>query len=133
MRCIYSNEVLSIDLIHLDHYLPWSFVCHDEPWNLIPVAPSANSSKSNSIPSSKYLASFVELQIKALAAAHSVLSCNEWQKVCSSYAAGLRVEALDFYRSDRIHQSFNETILPLETIARRMGFGSDWEFRGVPA
>jgi hypothetical protein len=132
VRCIYSNEVLSGDLIHLDHYLPWSFVCHDEPWNLIPVAPSANSSKSNSIPSSKYMASFVELQIRALAAAHSVLSGNEWQKVYFSYVAGLRVEALNFYWDDKIYQSYNETILPLAAIARRMGFNSDWEFRAAP-
>jgi hypothetical protein len=128
VRCIYSNEVLSVDLIHLDHYLPWSFVCHDEPWNLIPVSPSANSSKSNSIPSSRYMASFVELQIRALSAAHSVLSGNEWQKVHSSYVAGLRVDALDFYRDSRIHLSFNETILPLAAIAKRMGFNPDWEF-----
>ena len=54
IKCIYSQVQLNKDEISLDHYLPWSFVAHDQLWNLIPTTKSVNSSKSNNIPSEKY-------------------------------------------------------------------------------
>ncbi len=128
VRCIYSNEVLSPDTFHLDHYLPWSFVCHDEAWNLIPVAPSVNAAKSNALPSSRYLSAFIDQQTRALSIAKDHLSTSDWETVCSSYAAGLRVDSSDFGQCEPLRRSFEETILPLASIAKRMGFASDWEF-----
>jgi hypothetical protein len=128
VRCIYSNEKIRLEGFHLDHYLPWSFVCHDEGWNLIPVAPAVNSSKSNTLPSSRYLSAFIDLQAHALAVARHHLSGSDWDKVCSSYSAGLRIVSEDFGRPDVLRRSFEETILPLASIAKRMGFVSDWEF-----
>lgn len=128
VRCIYSNEVISRDKFHLDHYLPWSFVCHDEAWNLIPVAPAVNSSKSNAIPSEKYLPAFIDLQVLALSIAKDHLSRGDWETVCSSYAAGLRIDSSDLSRAESIRRSFEETIVPLALIAKRMGFASSWRF-----
>ena len=34
----------------VDHFIPWSFVMNDELWNLMPMDPSLNSSKSNRLP-----------------------------------------------------------------------------------
>lgn len=34
----------------MDHFIPWSYVAHDEMWNLIPSNASANRSKSNHLP-----------------------------------------------------------------------------------
>ncbi len=34
----------------VDHFIPWSFVMNDELWNLMPMDPSLNSSKSNLLP-----------------------------------------------------------------------------------
>lgn len=48
--CIYSGSKLKADEFSLDHFLPWSFVAHDQLWNLIPTTNSVNSSKSNNIP-----------------------------------------------------------------------------------
>lgn len=36
--------------LSIDHFLPRSFVAHDQLWNLIPVSKSINSSKSNNLP-----------------------------------------------------------------------------------
>lgn len=129
VRCIYSNEVISQDQFHLDHYLPWSFVCHDEAWNLVPVAPAVNSAKGNALPSMRYFAAFIDLQTRALAAAKGLLSRHDWEMVCASYAAGLRIDSSDLLESKSLHRSFEETILPLASIAKRMGFVSDWEFK----
>ena len=38
------------DSISIDHFVPWSYVAHDELWNLSPTTRSINSSKSNYLP-----------------------------------------------------------------------------------
>jgi hypothetical protein len=109
--------------------LPWSFVCHDEAWNLIPVAPTVNLVKSNAIPSPKYLSAFIDLQARALSVAKDYLSIKDWETVSSSYAAGLRIDSSDFSDLAPLRRSFQETIPSLASIAKRMGFVSDWEFQ----
>ena len=47
---IYDNEELKGKTISIDHFVPWSYVAHDELWNLTPTTRSINSSKSNSLP-----------------------------------------------------------------------------------
>lgn len=34
----------------IDHFIPWSFVLHDELWNLVPTFKNINSSKNNKLP-----------------------------------------------------------------------------------
>lgn len=53
-RCIYTGAPLDPDDLSLDHYLPWSFVAHDRPWNLVPVSPRVNSAKSDSLPDRRW-------------------------------------------------------------------------------
>lgn len=36
--------------ISIDHFIPWSYVAHDELWNLSSTTRSINSRKSNSLP-----------------------------------------------------------------------------------
>ena len=36
--------------ISIDHFVPWSYVAHDELWNLVPTTQNVNSSKSNNLP-----------------------------------------------------------------------------------
>jgi len=63
--CIYSGHDL-VTGFHLDHFIPWSFVTHDLFWNLLPVSPSANVKKSDSLPSlNRYLSSFVNHHYQA--------------------------------------------------------------------
>lgn len=47
---IYSNQILTEKDISIDHFVPWSYVAHDEMWNLNPTTKSINSSKSNNLP-----------------------------------------------------------------------------------
>ena len=47
---IYGNNLLTSRDISIDHFVPWSYVAHDELWNLHPTTKSINSSKSNSLP-----------------------------------------------------------------------------------
>ncbi len=50
MREIYGHNQLDSKDISIDHFVPWSFVAHDELWNLHPTTKSINSSKSNHLP-----------------------------------------------------------------------------------
>ena len=50
VREIYGNQILTEKDISIDHFVPLSYVAHDEMWNLNPTTKSINSSKSNSLP-----------------------------------------------------------------------------------
>ena len=50
MHEIYGNQVLLSDNMSIDHFVPWSYVAHDELWNLTPTTKEINSSKSNRLP-----------------------------------------------------------------------------------
>ena len=44
------ENLLNEKNISIDHFVPWSYVAHDELWNLTPTTRCINSSKSNSLP-----------------------------------------------------------------------------------
>lgn len=47
---IYSDIELDSKDLSIDHFVPWSYVAHDEFWNLHPTTRGINSSKSNNLP-----------------------------------------------------------------------------------
>ncbi len=50
MHEIYGDQILLSDNMSIDHFVPWSYVAHDELWNLTPTTKEINSSKSNRLP-----------------------------------------------------------------------------------
>jgi len=50
VREIYTGQVMDGSSFSIDHFVPWSYVAHDELWNLNPTTRSINSSKSNDLP-----------------------------------------------------------------------------------
>ena len=46
----------------LDHFIPYSFVMHNELWNLVPIHKNLNSTKSNHLPQDKFISSYINLQ-----------------------------------------------------------------------
>ncbi|MCI1722518.1 MAG: HNH endonuclease [Lachnospiraceae bacterium] len=56
IRNIYAHDMEIIDgnKISLDHFVPWSYVAHDELWDLVPTTKSINSSKGNNLPNWKH-------------------------------------------------------------------------------
>lgn len=47
---IYQNTPMTNSNISIDHFVPWSYVAHDELWNLHPTTRGINSSKGNRVP-----------------------------------------------------------------------------------
>lgn len=82
MQCIYTKKLLMPKEYDLDHFIPWSFVVHDQIWNLLPADSSISSSKSNKLPDLDiYLAKLAKEQQKAV----SIIYNMKLQvKVCST-------------------------------------------------
>ena len=47
---IYLNQPLTSQNISIDHFVPWSYVAHNEFWNLHPTTKRINSKKGNNLP-----------------------------------------------------------------------------------
>lgn len=60
--CFYCNARLEEgkQLVHVDHFIPWSYLFEDELWNMVLSCQKCNLKKHSSLPSKKYL----ELLIK---------------------------------------------------------------------
>ena len=129
IKCIYSEVQLNKDEISLDHYLPWSFVAHDQLWNLIPTTQSVNSSKSNNLPSQIYFADFINLQHLGLSVSHQNISENNWLKYTEAFVSDLKVNQVDDLLNLEILTNAYETNLqPLITLASNQGFSANWVY-----
>ena len=131
---IYSGQPFTADMfeergpLSIDHFIPWSFVLHDEAWNLVPMFRNANSSKHDGLPSlDAYLRPLCEQQFDAL------LTVRERERrhhaVYESYLA-IDPNAMRYERTAGALESFTDAvsraIVPLHQIARNQGF-SIWE------
>ena len=45
--CFYCNKTLNERQTHVDHFIPWSYIFEDEPWNLVLACQQCNLRKSN--------------------------------------------------------------------------------------
>lgn len=60
---IYGSVQLTNKDISIDHFVPWSYVAHDEFWNLHPTTKGINSRKSNNLPDwNIYFPRFAQLE-----------------------------------------------------------------------
>ena len=130
LKCIYTQVELDKDSISLDHYLPWSFVAHDQLWNLIPTTPSVNSSKSNNIPAEKYFTNFVKLQHKGLTIYAQNNSERKWLNYAEDYIAELKVNrANDLLNFEILNNAYQATLQPLVSLASIQGFKKNWIYQ----
>lgn len=131
LQCIYSKQRITLDNFSLDHFIPWSFVAHNQLWNLIPVPLSVNSSKSNNLPSvQKYFDAYVDLQHQGLSIFHQLARSSEWKKTIEPYQVDIKIGINEILNKKRLKEQLRLTIDPLVTIASNMGFSRNWEYRG---
>jgi hypothetical protein len=129
LHCIYSGQPLTPQRFSLDHYLPWSFVAHDQLWNLIPTLPEVNSAKSNKIPAPSHLAHFHRLQHQGLTITHATLPPAQWSKQVEPYLHHLGLATHhDLLNLERLRNAYEKTLPPLITLAANQGFLTDWHY-----
>lgn len=128
IRCIYTKNKLDHSY-DLDHFLPWKFVAHNQLWNLIPVDPHANRSKSDHFPSETYIDRLAETHCAALSIARDSFSNNKWEKDVEPYITDLHIDkpedTLDF---EKLKCAYHRTLKPLMSIAEQQGFQREWTY-----
>lgn len=110
-------------VLSIDHLIPWSFVLHDEMWNLVPTFKNINSKKSDKLLTlTDYIGDFCDIQYKAF----SYFCENNMDKGLESYVEGLRINEpynLNGYKGEEeFNRKLVECISPLHQIARNQGF-----------
>jgi len=121
IHCIYTGRKIVTDSFSVDHFLPWSFVAHDQLWNLIPADPSINSSKSDKLPPLEfYLPKLAEEHRKAL---KSFLTHGGKEKDVDDFASlGYAPKELINLNRERYIAAYHQTFSPLFQIAHNMGY-----------
>lgn len=115
LQCIYTGRELYKGAYHVEHFIPYSFVSHNQIWNLIPSDNIFNVSKSNKLPPlAKYFDSFYAMQELAiqtymLSKPNEVL-LEDYFYIGTDPKQGLSKE------------KFYDVINPLVTIASNNGF-----------
>ena len=127
IRCIYTEKKLDCGY-ELDHFLPWRFVAHDQLWNLIPADSQANSSKSDQIPSEKYIDSLAETQSAALSIARDSMSDEKWKTVVEPYRTDLHIKREEKLDRVNLKSAYHKTLEPLMSIAEQQGFVPGWTY-----
>lgn len=118
-----SDNYDEYGVLSLDHFIPWSFVLHDQMWNLAPTFKNINSKKSdNLLDYDTYIDKFCELQYEAFC---FVVDTNAKNSV-EEYRDILRVEDAKKFKEQRQEEEFikrlKQEIGPVYGIARNQGF-----------
>ena len=121
IKCIYTDTELHPKGYELDHFIPWSFVCHDLLWNLIPSDGSINSSKNNKLPDLNfYLPKLAALQHHSIKV---VIDANKETNAMEDYISlGYTPRELADMSSEQFLKLYERTFNPLSQIAINMGF-----------
>lgn len=133
VRDIYGGLVLTSKDLSIDHFVPWSYVTHDELWNLSPTTKSINSQKSNRLP--EWDIYFERLSALEYQAYRAVWEHDEIRK---AYDACLKenvnseeVKTKLFLRQNLTPQEYagrlEEILLPVYNAARNQGF-DEWTY-----
>lgn len=128
LTCIYSGRPLTLADLSLDHFLPWSYVAHDQLWNIIPTPKAVNSAKNDWLPSvERYFDSYAALQFAAFrfhaAQGHEKL-LEDYHLFFAQPLSSLRQQPFEWFR-ERLAQQ----VLPQLQTAQNLGFAYPFEYK----
>ena len=129
---IYGGTEMTKSNISIDHFVPWSYLAHDEFWNLHPTTKSINSSKSNNLPNwEHYFPLFAEVEY------HSYRMIWTYDKVRTEFGTCAREHLNNpeiehrLYREGLTFEEYahqlEEIVRPVYQSAQNCGFKS-WEY-----
>ncbi|AGF57814.1 5-methylcytosine-specific restriction endonuclease McrA [Clostridium saccharoperbutylacetonicum] len=110
--------------LSIDHFIPWSFVLHDQMWNLIPTFKNINSKKSdNLLHYDTYIDRFCEMQYEAFC----FVVDEDRKNQLDEYGQVLKVDNLKKFRHENREEEFvkrmKQEIGPVYGVAVNQGFG----------
>ncbi|MBC2458459.1 HNH endonuclease domain-containing protein [Clostridium beijerinckii] len=111
-------------VLSIDHFIPWSFVLHDQMWNLVPTFKNINSKKSdNLLQYDTYIDRFCEMQYEAFC---FVVDENRKNQI-EEYGQVLKVDNLRKFKKENKEEEFvkrmKQEIGPVYGVAVNQGFG----------
>lgn len=131
VKDIYAGEIITSGNISIDHFVPWSYVAHDEFWNLIPTTRSVNSRKSNNLPSwNTYFPMLcnIEYYSYSLMWRYDTIR-NEFIK-CQKEHINSNVVLMNLYAEklgrEQFYRNLKEIVFPVYQGAKDIGF-KEWK------
>lgn len=111
-------------VLSIDHFIPWSFVLHDQMWNLVPTFKNINSKKSdNLLQYDTYIDRFCEMQYEAFC---FVVDENRKNQI-EEYGQVLKTDNLKKFKKENKEEEFvrrmKQEIGPVYGVAVNQGFG----------
>ena len=111
-------------VLSIDHFIPWSFVLHDQMWNLVPTFKNINSKKSdNLLHYDTYIDRFCEMQYEAFCFVVNENRKNQLEE----YGQVLKVNNLKKFKQENREEEFvkrmKQEIGPVYGVAVNQGFG----------
>lgn len=140
MNDIYTGKLLNrenfdeLGRIHIDHFVPWSYLASDEVWNLTPTFAKINISKSNQVPNQK---NDIELLSKQHYMALQIAQSNKEMKRLFETYTRKNLNSTDIksrlYSGSISEENFTENMVtliePICHSATNLGF-MEWNNRG---
>lgn len=128
LTCIYSGQEVTAANLSLDHFLPWSYVAHDQLWNIIPTPKSVNSAKNDWLPSfEKYFDAYAQLQYNGFrfhaAQGHEKL-LEDYHLLFAQSIASVQNQPFEWFR-----EQLEKQVLPQLQTARNLGFPYPYEYK----
>lgn len=111
-------------VLSLDHFIPWSFVLHDQMWNLVPTFKNINSKKnSNLLDYDTYIDKFCNIQYEAFEFVVNEKKKNQIEE----YREMLKIENpkkfLEKESKEVFFKMIKKEVYPVYNIAVNQGFG----------
>lgn len=130
---IYGDEEMTQNNLSIDHFVPWSYVAHDELWNLHPTTRSINSSKSNYLPNwASYFPKLCDVEYQAYEAVWQYEQVHkEFEKCLKDHVNDLGIQVKLYCQGlskEQFAGQLEEIVYPVYHAAQNMGFDS-WELR----
>ncbi|HEX8506511.1 MAG TPA: HNH endonuclease domain-containing protein [Hymenobacter sp.] len=128
LTCIYSGQSLTVANLSLDHFLPWSYVAHDQLWNIIPTPKAVNSAKNDWLPSvDLYFEAYARLQFAGFqfhaAQGHEKL-LEDYHVFFAQSLSALQQQPFGWFR-----ERLERQVLPQLQTAQNLGFSYPFEFK----
>ncbi len=123
--CIFTGENVSLDDFALDHFIPRSYISHDQMWNLHPMRPGLNLAKSDSLPRSVFIEKLAEVHYDLINTEEIDLK-NSFKE---EYVILFRTNSFSEIKSstwENFLKVYHDQLSPQLDIARNMGF-TPWQ------
>lgn len=126
------HQIMSTEDLSLDHFVPWSFVAHDELWNLVPTTKAINSSKNNDLPNwETFFPKLAVIEYKAYQSIWAADRIHDLFNKCAKEHVNSNEAMTGLYRQGISQNEYIkylvELLWPTYQAAKNQGF-TEWHF-----